>query len=84
MKNKLLVVLTTIRHCRWHGGSRAPFICRDLYDETKTVKVEGNLVQFLFRNPHSFVHIMAPDDTRPDAEMGCGVGAALVSWADKA
>jgi hypothetical protein len=31
------------------------------YDESKTVKVEGRLVQFLFRNPHSFVHVMAPD-----------------------
>jgi hypothetical protein len=31
------------------------------YDEAKTVKIEGKLVQFLFRNPHSFVHVMAPD-----------------------
>jgi hypothetical protein len=32
------------------------------YDELKTVKVEGKLVQFLFRNPHSFIHIMAADE----------------------
>jgi hypothetical protein len=32
------------------------------YDESKTVKIEGKLVQFMFRNPHSFVHVMAPDD----------------------
>ena len=25
------------------------------------VKIEGTVVQFLFRNPHSFVHVMAPD-----------------------
>jgi hypothetical protein len=25
------------------------------------VKIEGTMVQFLFRNPHSFVHVMAPD-----------------------
>jgi hypothetical protein len=25
--------------------------------------IEGQLVQFLYRNPHSFVHVMAPDDT---------------------
>ena len=25
------------------------------------VTVEGTVVQFLFRNPHSFVHVMAPD-----------------------
>jgi hypothetical protein len=33
------------------------------YDEARTVKLEGKLVQFLFRNPHSFVHVMAPDNT---------------------
>lgn len=32
------------------------------YDESKTAMIEGRLVQFLFRNPHSFVHVMAPDD----------------------
>jgi len=31
------------------------------YDLSTQVKVEGKLVQFLFRNPHSFVHIEAPD-----------------------
>jgi hypothetical protein len=32
------------------------------YDSHKEVKVEGKLVQFLFRNPHSFVHVEAPDE----------------------
>jgi len=32
------------------------------YDEGKKITVEGKLVQFLWRNPHSFVHVMAPDD----------------------
>ena len=32
------------------------------YDESKSVMIEGRLVQFLFRNPHSVVHVMAPDD----------------------
>ena len=27
------------------------------YLEDQTVQVEGDLVQFLFRNPHSFVHL---------------------------
>ena len=31
------------------------------YDENKTVKIEGELVQFMFRNPHAFVHVLAPD-----------------------
>ena len=32
------------------------------YFEDKSMTIEGELVQFLYRNPHSFVHIMAPDD----------------------
>jgi hypothetical protein len=31
------------------------------YDTKKSVKLEGKLVQFVYRNPHSFVHIQAPD-----------------------
>jgi len=31
------------------------------YFEDKSQTVEGNLVQFLMRNPHSFVHIEGPD-----------------------
>lgn len=33
-----------------------------LYDEAQTVKVEGKVVQFSFRSPHSFVAVEAPDD----------------------
>lgn len=32
------------------------------YDLAKQVTVEGRLVQFVYRNPHSFVTIQAPDD----------------------
>src|ERR1041384_6078802 len=31
------------------------------YDASKEVKLQGKLVQFVFRNPHAFVHIQAPD-----------------------
>ena len=31
------------------------------YDTSKQVKIEGKLVQFVYRNPHSFVHVEAPD-----------------------
>jgi len=31
------------------------------YHEDQTIKVEGTLVQFQFRNPHSFVQVDAPD-----------------------
>jgi hypothetical protein len=32
------------------------------YDTSKEVKLSGKLVQFVYRNPHSFVHLEAPDD----------------------
>src|SRR5690606_20750740 len=31
------------------------------YDESKEIEIEGELVQFMFRNPHAWVHVMAPD-----------------------
>jgi hypothetical protein len=32
------------------------------YFEDRQVTIEGKLLQFMFRNPHSFVHVEAPDD----------------------
>jgi len=32
------------------------------YDTSGEVRLEGTLVQFLYRNPHSFVHVQAPDE----------------------
>ena len=30
------------------------------YDETQKLKIEGEIAQFLFRNPHSMIHVSAP------------------------
>jgi hypothetical protein len=32
------------------------------YFEDQTVTIEGRVLQFQFRNPHSFVHLQAPDE----------------------
>jgi hypothetical protein len=48
------VVLCTTAHAHHSFAST--------YDESKKITVEGKLVQFLFRNPHSFVHVLAPDE----------------------
>jgi Family of unknown function (DUF6152) len=32
------------------------------YFDDQTQTIEGNLVQFVFRNPHSFVHVEAADE----------------------
>jgi hypothetical protein len=31
------------------------------YETTKSIKLDGAIVQFVYRNPHSFVHVDAPD-----------------------
>ena len=33
------------------------------YDSSRQSRIEGEIAQFLFRNPHSMVQILAPDDT---------------------
>jgi hypothetical protein len=33
------------------------------YFEDRTIEIEGKLLQFMFRNPHTFVHVEAPDET---------------------
>jgi hypothetical protein len=32
------------------------------YEISKQIKLDGKIVQFVYRNPHSFVHIEAPDE----------------------
>jgi len=32
------------------------------YDTTKDLKLQGKLLQFVYRNPHTFVHVQAPDE----------------------
>jgi hypothetical protein len=32
------------------------------YDTKKEVKLEGKLLQFVYRNPHAYVHMQAKDD----------------------
>ena len=33
------------------------------YDTSKEVKIQGTLVQFQFRNPHTFIKVEAPDES---------------------
>jgi len=60
--NARLVALVTIMVAAGVLTARAHHSFAATYDEARTVKIEGTLVQFLFRNPHSFVHVMAPDE----------------------
>ena len=44
------------------------------YLEDQTVTIEGEMVQFLFRNPHSFVHIMVKENDGTMARLYRRVG----------
>lgn len=51
-----------------------------MYHGNDTIEIEGQVIQFLFRNPHSFVHVMATDadgnTTRWNIEWG---GASILN-----
>jgi hypothetical protein len=62
MKRTLLALVITAGAIVSVGQALAHHSFAATYFEDKTQKVEGNLVQFLYRNPHSFVHVEGPDD----------------------
>lgn len=43
------------------GAAFAHHSFQATYDTEHTITIKGTLVSFDFRNPHSFVHVMAPD-----------------------
>ena len=52
----IVVVLVSAAQAYGHHSFAATYI------EDKTAQIEGTLVQFLFRNPHSFVYVDARDE----------------------
>jgi len=58
------------------GGAYAHHSFTATYDEAATVKIEGQLVQFMFRNPHAWVHVMAPDENGEMQRWGVEWGGA--------
>ena len=61
MKHKLLVLILV-------GASLAGTTAyahhsfAAVYNSKKEIKLEGKMVQFLYRNPHSYVQVEAPDE----------------------
>jgi hypothetical protein len=60
MKHRILL-LVTIAALLCGTAAYAHHSFGATYNSKAEIKVEGKLVQFVFRNPHSFVHIEAPD-----------------------
>jgi hypothetical protein len=46
------------------------------YDESEEVRIEGTLVQFMFRNPHAWVHVLAEDENGAMVRWGVEWGGA--------
>jgi hypothetical protein len=63
MKHKLIILLSAVTFFTLGSGSMlAHHSSTAVYIQAKTVKIEGTLKEFLWRNPHSFIKVEAPDD----------------------
>jgi hypothetical protein len=61
MKHRMLLLLAGVA-LAWSTGAYAHHSFGATYNSNETITIEGRLVQFAFRNPHSFVHVEAPDE----------------------
>src|ERR1700691_3903241 len=62
MKRTLLALVIVAAAVVSSGRAYAHHSFAATYFEDKTEKIQGKLVQFLFRNPHSFVQVEAEDE----------------------
>jgi hypothetical protein len=63
MKYRLLVFLSVAAYLMVNGSQAfAHHAFYSVYDRDKTIKIEGTLKEFIWRNPHSFVKVDAPDE----------------------
>ncbi len=58
---RYLVVLLVAGACALVRPAFAHHSFAATYLENQSVTIEGELVQFVFRNPHSFVHVMVKE-----------------------
>lgn len=59
--NRTIFVATALLGALSTGNLAAHHSLGATYDMNKTVALEGEIAQFLFRNPHSYLHVEAPD-----------------------
>ncbi len=62
MKQKLIILFVVAGSFLAGTRAQAHHSFAATYFEDKTEKIEGTLVQFLFRNPHSFIQVEAEDE----------------------
>ena len=59
MRNVILILVAFVLV---GGVARGHHSYGATYETKKEIKLEGKLVQFVYRNPHSFVHMQAKDE----------------------
>lgn len=63
MKRRLLFLFGLVTYLSVATGTAfAHHAFYSTYDRDKVVKIEGTLKEFLWRNPHSYVRVEAPDE----------------------
>jgi uncharacterized protein DUF6152 len=63
MKHKLLILLSIVTFLTLGSGQTfAHHSASSVYVHGKAVKIEGTVKEFIWRNPHSFVKVEAPDE----------------------
>ena len=62
MKRSVLVLAAILVIAIFVGSADAHHSFAATYFEDKMAKIEGNVIQFLFRNPHSFLIVEAKDE----------------------
>ena len=60
MRRILTIAVLLLLAC---GAAYAHHSYAATYDTSKEIKLDGNLVQFIFRNPHSYVTIQTKDSS---------------------
>jgi hypothetical protein len=60
VRNKLIILIAVAALSAARAYAHHSFAAT--YQEDKTVKIQGKLVEFLYRNPHSFVHVEVKDE----------------------
>lgn len=62
MKRSLLLLITAAVLLSAAGQAFAHHSFAATYDPDKKIKIEGTVKEFIWRNPHSFIKVEAPDD----------------------
>ena len=83
MKQGLLMLLGTVVLVTLGGlQASAHHAASATYVHGKSVKVEGTLKEFIWRNPHSFMKVEAPDE-KGDVQLWVIEGAAPTQFSEK-